>query len=189
MKHKSLRDKAKLIDRLIDAYVSSRGVSFVPSGKLEELVSIFFPEACLESSGWHKTALRIIEHKRVFVLKIGAEETIENDHRVFKRLPVGVRRELFAEVFWHTKYCLLQEYGVEVEVSAEELRRLRDVGYRYGVIDVKEENVRLVGGRLKIVDANVVSERFSGVWRLFEVFKFSLPGVVVDFLRRIWSRR
>ena len=74
---------------------------------------------------------------------------------LYKRVPEGVRHQLFARIFWHTKFCLLQEYGSPAKVTKEELNSLRAMVYKYGISDIKAENLKRIDGDLKIIDANV----------------------------------
>jgi hypothetical protein len=175
MKHKSLRNRARLIDHLIDAYRESMGTQFIPEDKLTDVVSTIYPNFEAEGSGRHKTVFRLNQgNHHDFALKIGPKDDIENDHKMYKRLPTKLRHEFLAKMFWHTKYCLLQEYGTECEISVEELNKLRELGYKYGLIDIKPLNIRKIGDHLKIIDANAVRYRFSGFWRIIEHVKWSL---------------
>ena len=90
-----------------------------------------------------KLSLASTQFDQKIVLKVGPKNSIENDHRAYKRVPESMRHKLFARIFWHTKYCLLQEYGFPAHVTQEELTQLRRVVYRYGIFDVKAENVKM----------------------------------------------
>ena len=75
-------------------------------------------------------------------LKVGKSESIERDHEAYKQMPPSVRHAYFARLFWHTKYCLLQEYGVEADVPAQDLAQLRAIAYQYGLLDITCDNIK-----------------------------------------------
>jgi len=116
------------------------------------------------------------------VLKVSNKRSIENDHRAYKRLPESIRHQLFARIFWHTKYCLLQEYGFSVHVTGEQLAYVRRVVYKYGVYDIKAEN-------LKIVDANATAFLLPAVLRVIDEDKPKFPKKLVSTARKIASFR
>ncbi len=180
MKYKSLRDNARLIDDFVDAYRRNRGAPFIPTSELKDIVPKVFQVFFIENTGRHKTVFGICYKRQEIILKIGREEDIEKDHRVYKRLPKRLRRTYFARIFWHTKYCLLQEYGVKTEVPVNELIMLRQIGDRYGLIDISRENIRNVNGHLKIVDANIVTGRFFKLIRLLDALRIILPKRLID---------
>ena len=154
MKFKSLNKKAKLLDDLIDDYIETNGTSFVPIANLEKIVIKSFPDAVLVNFGFHKLVFHLSHKSHELALKIGRSQDIEFDHKVYKQLPENLRQVYFAMIFWHTKYCLLQEYGVEAEVSAEAVEQLRALAGKYGILDITCDNIRSVNGILKIVDAS-----------------------------------
>ena len=92
---------------------------------LEQIVLTVFPEARLSNYGLHKLVFFLRHKSHELALKIGKSEAIELDHKAYKLMPADLRYVYFARVFWHTKYCLLQEYGVEAEVLAEDLVQLK----------------------------------------------------------------
>ena len=96
-----------------------------------------------------------------------------------------MRHKVFARIFWHTKYCLLQEFGYSANVSQEELTRLRKIVYKYGVFDVKAENLKMIGGELKIIDANVTSIPIPFVMRKLDEVKPKLPKKIIIFFKTI----
>ena len=133
MKFKSLHEKAKLLDAKIDQYRNDKKITFLPLPSLQALVLQIFPEATMFGYGLHKFVFRLRHKSHVLMLKIGKKDAIERDHEVYKMLPSSLRHVYFARVFWHTKYCLLQEYGEEIEVSAKSLAQLRSIGEKYGL--------------------------------------------------------
>ena len=92
--------------------------------------------------------------KRKVVLKFGNQKAIKRDFNAYKKC--GNR--YFAKIYWHTKYCMLQKYGANKKIPEDELKRLKTIAKeKYGLIDIKEDNIRKVDGIFKIVDANVKS--------------------------------
>jgi hypothetical protein len=185
MKFKLLRNQAKLIDDLIDVYKQSRGTPFIPPIEIKTIITQVFPRLVPESDGWHKVVFRIRSEDGDLVLKIGRKEAIENDHRVYKRLPESVRHRLFAKMYWHTKYCLLQEYGSKTQISPAEVNKLREFGYQYGLIDVKSKNIRNINGCLKIIDANMIPQKLSPIWRVIETIKSRIPEPLHVLIKKL----
>lgn len=171
MKYKTIHHKAKQIDHLIDHYRRSRGSLFLPQRELKELILENFPDFCFESYGWHKIVFGIRSIDQKIVLKVGTKKSIENDHRAYKRAPESIRHQLFARIFWYTKYCLLQEYGFPAHVTPEQLAHLRRVVYKYGIFDIKADNLKRIDGKLKIIDANVTPFQLSTVWKMVDEAK------------------
>lgn len=184
MKFKSLHEKAKLVDDLIDDYRETKGTSFVPMGNLEKIVTAVFPDAVLANFGLHKLVFHLKHKAHELVLKTGKAQAIEMDHKAFKQLPVSLRHVYFARIFWHSKYCLLQEYGVEAEASAEGLAQLRAIASKYGLLDITCDNIRSVNGNLKIVDASLAPPGFFKLWKAADVVKLMLPAPVRRAIRK-----
>jgi hypothetical protein len=163
----------------------SSGTSIIPQEELKNLILKNFPELKVENFGWHKIVFSVpsIDHK--IVLKVGARKSIENDHRAYKRVPESMRHQLFARIFWHTKYCLLQEHGLPAHVTLEQLTRLRQDVYRYGIFDIKEANLKQVDGQLKIIDANVTKIPIPLVLRKIDEVKPKLPKRLMLFSKKI----
>ena len=184
MKYKELHHQAKHIDRLIDANLPAKG-SFITQTDLKKLVFMNYPNFYVESSGWHKIVFgnRIIDH--TVVLKVGPKKSIENDHRAYKSVPENMRHKLFARIFWHTKYCLLQEYGSPAKVTAQQLSQLRRTVYKYGIFDVKADNLRVINGTLKIIDANVTRVPLPTVLRKIDEVKPKLPRKLHAVIKKI----
>jgi hypothetical protein len=185
LKYKSLHQTAKEIDRLIDATLPSKTAPFPPQEEVKNLVSRAFPDLYLKSSGWHKLVFGFRSQNHEIVLKVGSKKTIENDHRAYKRVPEIIRHQLFARIFWHTKYCLLQQYGYPAHVSQAQLTRIRLIVYRYGLSDVKAENLKNVEGSLKIIDANVNRIPLPTVARRIDEVKPKLPKQLVNVIKKV----
>ena len=184
MKFKSLHEKAKLLDDLIDEYIKTKGSSFVPMKNLEQNVLIFFPNAFMVNLGLHKLVFRLRHKSHELALKIGKKQAIERDHKAYRQLPENIRSVYFARVFWHTKYCLLQEYGVEADVSTEELMQLRAIASKYGLLDITCDNIRSVNRNLKIVDAGIAPPGLFRLWKTADFITFRLPPPVRRALRK-----
>jgi hypothetical protein len=174
LRYKVLHETAKEIDHLIDHHLHMNGTLVIPQEELKKIVLKKYPDLFVQNFGWHKTVFGFHSIDKI-VLKVGPKNSIENDHRAYKRVPEDTRHKVFARIFWHTKYCLLQEYGYPAQVTQEELTRLRHVVNRYGIFDVKAENVKLIGGELKIIDANVASIPIPYVLRKIDEVKPKLP--------------
>ena len=185
MKYKTLHQTARQIDHLIDHHLHSSGTSVIPQEQLKSLVLKNYPDLYVANVGWHKIVFGIHSIDQKIVLKVGSKNSIEGDHRAYKRVPENMRHKLFARIFWHTKYCLLQEYGYPTQVTQDELTRLRRIVYRYGVFDVKAENLKRIDGDLKIIDANVASIPIPFVLRKVDEVKPMLPKRLILFFKTI----
>ncbi len=160
----------------------------MPLERLKATVLENFPDFYVVSSGWHKlvVANRRIDH--TVVLKIGPQKSIENDHHVYKSLPEEERHRVFARIFWHTKYCLLQEYGLPANVSPKQLMLIRREVIRYGVFDVKPENLRLIDGKLKIIDANLTRIPLPTVLRKIDEVKPKIPKKLNTLIKQLTKK-
>ena len=185
MKYKTLNNTAKEIDHLIDHHLNSTGTSVIPQEELKKVVLRKFPDLYVQNFGWHKIVFGTHSIDQKIVLKVGPKNSIENDHRAYKRVPENMRHKLFARIFWHTKYCLLQEYGFPAHVTQEELMRLRQIVNRYGIFDIKAENVKCIDGKLKIIDANFASISIPFVLRKIDEVKPKLPKKLTLFFKTI----
>jgi hypothetical protein len=184
VKFKSLHEKAKILDHLIDDYIKTKSSSFVPIQNLEQIVLTVFPDAHMSNFGLHKLVFRLRHKSHMLALKIGKSEAIELDHKAYKRMPPSIRHVYFARVFWHTKYCLLQEYGLETEVSPKDLAQLRAIAYEYGLLDITCDNIRSVNGNLKIIDASIAPEGLFGLWKTADFIKLMLPPPIRRAIRK-----
>jgi hypothetical protein len=184
VKFKSLHEKAKLLDDLIDEYIKTKNSGFVPMENLERIVLMIFPDAHLSNFGLHKLVFRLRHKSHELALKIGKSEDIERDHETYRQMPPSMRHVYFARVFWHTKYCLLQEFGVEADVSAQALVQLRAIASKYGLLDITCDNVRSVNGNLKIIDASIAPPGLFGLWKTADFIKLRLPPPIRRAIRK-----
>jgi hypothetical protein len=184
VKFKSLHEKAKLVDDLIDDYRETKGTNFVPMRNLEKIITVAFPDAVLVNFGLHKLVFYLRHKSHELALKTGKSQDIEFDHKAYKQLPGSLRYIYFARVFWHTKYCLLQEYGIETEASNEGLAQLRAIANKYGLLDITCDNIRKVNGNLKIVDASLAPTGLFRLWKTADIVKLMLPQAIRKAIRK-----
>lgn len=151
---------------------------------LGQIVIKIFPEARLSNYGLHKLVFFLRHKSHELALKIGKSESIERDHETYKRMPHNIRHAYFARLFWHTKYCLLQEYGVEADISAQDLTKLRAIAYQYGLLDITCDNIRVVDGNLKIIDASIAPPGLYGLWKTADFIKLRLPPPIRKAIRK-----
>jgi hypothetical protein len=184
VKFKSLHQKAHLTDDLIAAYLNSKRGGFVPMQELRDIVPTVFPEAKMVSFGMHKLVFHLKHGHHDLALKVGRKEDIEKDHTAYKQLPHPYRRVYFARVFWHTRYCLLQEYGTEVDVTPEELSQIRSIASKFGLLDISCENIRNIDGYLKIIDATIAPTGLYGLYKAADFVMLRLPPLVRRVVRK-----
>jgi len=184
VRFKSLHQKAQVLDYLIDGYISTKTVGFAPKRQLQEMVVSVFPDAVLTSFGLHKLVFYLKHKEHELALKVGQAKWLERDHRAYKQLPPRLRHVYFARVFWHTKYTLLQEFGVEAEVSQRQLLQFRAIASRYGLLDITCDNIRKVDGTLKIIDAGVSPPGLFRLWKTADTIARRLPTPVSRIIRK-----
>jgi hypothetical protein len=184
VKFKTLHQRAEILDDLIDAYIDSKKTAFVPIQELQNIVPTVFSEASMQSFGMHKLVFHILYRRRDLALKIGKKDAIEADHRSYKQIPHPYRHVYFARVFWHTKYCLLQEYGVEVDVTPEELAQIRSIASKFGLLDISCDNIRNIDGYLKIIDAGLAPPGLFGLYKAADFVMLRLPPPVRRVIKK-----
>jgi len=184
-----LYKKAKVIDDYIEQSYNPSRQHAISLYAVRDVVLKMFPAFKLKGSGMHKVVFEVKSEGYTLVFKIGRRQTIENDHRAYKRLPKSIRRHFFARIYWHTHYCLLQEHGEETFVSIEELNKLRALADKYGLTDIRCENVRRINGRLKIVDASIIEGPAPLVIRKIDSLRYGHPWLYkfVKYVFFIWS--
>jgi hypothetical protein len=188
VKFKTLHDKAKEIDNLVDDYLKIKRTSFVPFRDLEKIVIAVFPQAVRADFGLHKLVFSLSHKAHVLALKVGRAQSVEYDHKVYKKLPRDIRHVYFARIFWHTKYSLLQEWGVEVEVAPEQLLQIRMIAEKNGLLDITCNNIRSVNGSLKIIDAVVAPDGMFRLWKTYDSINHKLPAPVRNAIRKSRER-
>ena len=70
-------------------------------------------------------------------------------------------------------------------VTSEDLATLRRTLYKYGIFDVKPENLRRIDGQLKIIDVNVAPFPLPTIWKMVDETKPKLPKRLTLFFKRI----
>jgi hypothetical protein len=157
MKYKGIKKKAIRIDKFIDK--NRRYLYTLPMGEIVAIIKYLFPSCYTMSKGWFKTVFTICPQRgskgEMLILKVGKAGSIKNDIDTWKRVPRAIREKHFAKIHWHTKYSLLQEWGREVAVTEKDIEKLKQIGAKYGLIDIQKKNIRKVNGALKIIDASV----------------------------------
>ena len=154
-RHALIYKRARLIDRLIDNYRTAKELSNFPREVAGRIVGVVFPTMQWGGRGWYKTVYRISSRKKDLVLKVSDSKNIKNDLVAYHRIPRSERNRLFAKIYWKSKYCLLQKYGKATRISQKKLLELRRTANGFRLRDIKADNVRLVDGCFKIVDANL----------------------------------
>lgn len=152
--------------------------------ELRNVVPMVFAEAKMLSFGMHKLAFHLHHKSYDLTLKVGRKEDIEKDHKAYNQLPHPYRRAYFARVFWHTKYCLLQEYGVQVDITPEELSQIRSIASKFGLLDISCENIRNIDGYLKIIDAGLAPPGLYGLYKAADFVMLRLPPPVRRVVRK-----
>jgi hypothetical protein len=143
------------------------------------------PDFAIQSFGWHKIVFGIRSLDEKVVLKVGTQKSIENDHQAYKRVPQNVRHQLFARIYWHTKYCLLQEYGFSAQITEVQLGSIRRIVNKYGIFDVKADNVKNIDGKLKLIDANATKISLPLVIQKIDEVRPKLPKRLLSMLQKI----
>jgi hypothetical protein len=154
MRHKRIHEKALLLDAIVKVYRKSRGRKSFPHKMVERIIPLLFPGSRRLGRGFFKTAYLVSSPTRRLALKAARSRYIRRDLKLYKAIPPGVRNRYFAKIYWGTEFCLLQKYGEERKVPAEIRKKLSGKGREFGLTDVREDNIRWVDGRFKIVDAN-----------------------------------
>ncbi len=155
MRHALIHRKALLIDHFIDAYTRARRRKSFPHKAVGIVIRLLFPGSTFSGRGAFKTVHKVSSRERDLVLKTSSRKSIHHDERAYRRVPRTLRNRYFAKIYWRTKYCLLQKYGRPGRVPPDRLAKLKEVGGRYGLTDLREENIRRVEEAYKIVDANI----------------------------------
>lgn len=153
-RHSKLKQRAEILDLIIDHYIKARNRKNFPRKIVAELVRLIFPDSSFQGRGFFKEvhAIRSPAHTRV--LKLSNKKSTARDWRLYNRLPGSSRNHYFAKIYWRTKYCLLQKYGRKAKVPKAQLEKLRAFGRKNHLTDIKSDNIRKIDGRFKIVDAH-----------------------------------
>lgn len=159
-RHRRIHQTAVLIDGLVDRYKRGRKRRTFPHREVKTIMHLAIPGCVYTGRGAFKTVHKVSTRTRDLVLKTSNPKNIRADVRAYLRLPPTIRNRYFAKIYWWTKYCLLQKFGrMTSNIPDDAMRRLRDVGRRHGLTDIRPANVRRVDGQYKIVDASVRKKR------------------------------
>jgi hypothetical protein len=158
VKHKTLHEKALFIDWFVDRYRCVKRRTKFPQKEVRQLIEWLFKKGTYLGRGDNKAVYRVTNNARDLVLKIGQKYYIDYDDKVYKNLPKKIRNRYFAKIYWRTKYTLLQKYGKTTRVSGEELKKLKEIGKKYAMWDIRQANIRKINGSNKIVDACLEDE-------------------------------
>lgn len=142
------------MDGIVRAYKRSRGRKNFPHKMVGQVIPLLFPGSRKLGRGFFKTAYRVSSTARDLALKVARSKYIRADVRLYYAIQDSVRNRYFAKIYWNTKYCLLQKYGEKRRVSTLVLEKLKERGKNLGLSDIRIDNIRMVDGHFKIVDAN-----------------------------------
>lgn len=157
--------KYKKILNLVDNYLEllirsiqkARKITHIPHRDIENLVKIFFPRTKYMDSknGFFKHVYIIHSDKKLLVLKEGKRKDIRKDYNTYLNLSEKIRNRYFAKIYWRSKdgRFMLQKYGKKRKVPELDIERLKKIGKRYGLKDVRRANIMFFDGKFKIVDA------------------------------------
>lgn len=153
MRHKKIHEKAIFLDWFVGSYNKVRRRRTFPHKAVRMMIKLLFPNWTYRGRGAFKTVYRVRSTKRKLVLKVANKNRIKRDIGTYRSIPETVRNRYFGKIYWHTKHAMLQKYGRETRIPDSELRKLKNVGKRFGLGDIRPDNIRKVGSHFKIVDA------------------------------------
>ena len=158
-RHEKLHLKALFIDDFVKRFLKIRRRKKFPHREVECFIKWLFTNSNRIGRGAHKTVLKVYSdsEKRLLVLKVGDKKAIKSDLKTYNRIPVKIRNIYFAKIYDNnTEYCLFQKYGKKGRISDERRKKLRQMGKKYRIWDhIRNDNVRIIDGKPKIVDANL----------------------------------
>ncbi|MEK6884275.1 MAG: hypothetical protein AABY22_31885, partial [Nanoarchaeota archaeon] len=144
----------------IHKIIKFRQINHIPHAYIKDILDIFFPKTrhVDKKKGFFKNVYIIHSKTRKYVLKEGKRKDIRKDHITYLRLCKKGGKRYFAKIYWRSKggRFILQKYGEDIKVPEKELIRLKSIGKKYGLKDVREANIMKFGNRFKIVDAERV---------------------------------
>lgn len=159
MRHALIKRKAEFIDQFVDSYKRVRRRSRFPHKEVGSIIHFLFPGSSYSGRGVYKTVHKVSSRTKNLVLKTGHYTYITKDLRAYHRPQPQIRNRYFAKIYWRTRYCLLQKYGKKAKVPISELAKLKAIGKKYGLTDIRADNIRKVDDHYKIVDANPPKRR------------------------------
>ena len=157
MRYKKINDLVeKIIEPSIRFIKKSRQRKSMPYKDIEAIIKIFFPRTKHHKTGkgFFKHVFVIYSSKKKVALKIGrSKKHISKDCKTYLSLPKSIRNRYFAKIYWQNGLFMLQKYGKKVKVPKEESDRLKKVGAKFRLKDIREANIMKVDNKFKIVDA------------------------------------
>ncbi len=162
MKYKKIKE---VIDNIIEPSIKfikrSRNRKTMPFNEIEKIINIFFPKTkhYKREKGFYKNVFIIHSKKRKIVLKIGrSKRHVQKDYITYRSFckRMGDERRAnryFAKIYWREGLFMLQKYGKKVKIPEKEINRLKKIGSRFGLKDIREANIMKVNNKFKIVDA------------------------------------
>ena len=155
VRHANIRKKAVFIDQFIDHYNRIRHRTNFPHKAAKEIISLLFPNSKPLGKGAFKTTHFITSRSRKLVLKLSRPKNIRADISAYNRVPLTLRNRYCAKIYWITRYCLLQQYANKVKnISKKDpkLLELKKKLKKYGLTDIRPDNVGFVNRKLKVFD-------------------------------------
>lgn len=141
----------------------ARKIKTTPHKDIEKLLNIFFPKTKYMSShhGFFKHVFIIHSDKRFIVLKEGKSKDIRKDYNTYQKIPKNVRNRYFAKIYWRSSggKFMLQKYGKNKKVPEKEEERLKQIGKKYWLKDIREANIMFVDNKFKIIDAERIKRK------------------------------
>lgn len=157
MRHKKIHDLVvNVLEPSISFIKKSRKRESMPFKEIEKIINIFFPRTKYDETGkgFFKHVFVIHSSKRKLVLKIGRRmKHIRKDFVTYNSLSSSIRNRYFAKIYWRKGLFMLQKYGKKVKVPEKDLEKLKIIGNKYGLKDIREANVMKFDNKFKIVDA------------------------------------
>jgi len=157
MRHKKIREEAVgILEDIIRYIKKSRKRKSMPFKEIETIIRILFPRTkhYKGGKGFFKHVFVIHSSKRKLVLKVGRS----NKHlrKDFTTYLTAVKRgggRYFAKIYWRQGLFMLQKYGKKTKVPPKELKKLKEIGKKCGLKDIRKANIMKFGKKFKIVDA------------------------------------
>jgi hypothetical protein len=146
----------KVIEPSIGVIKKTRKRGTMPFKEIEKILNVFFPKTkhFKTAKGFYKHVFVIHSDKKKLALKIGrSNKHIKKDFATYENLPANIKNRYFAKIYWRHNLFMLQKYGKNSIVSDSVERKLKKIGRKYGLKDVRKANIMKFGKNFKIVDA------------------------------------
>lgn len=141
---------------LIDQIKRAKDTKRMPYKEIKVILDILYPDTKHRDvgKGYFKHVFIIHTKRRWLALKIGRSiRDMRKDAITYEKIPANVRNRYFAKIYWTSGLFMLQKYGEKAKAPKDEIKRLKEIGNKYGLKDIREANIMKVGGKFKIVDA------------------------------------